>query len=70
MVEAIMETIKEHLADGENIYLRQFGTFGIITHHKKVWHNISKGTSVIIPEHKISHFKPSKTFMNMIKQDK
>ncbi len=31
-----METIKEHLADGENIYLRQFGTFGIITHHKKV----------------------------------
>lgn len=68
MVEAIMETIKEHMANGENIYLRRFGTFGIVTRKEKVGRNISKGTSVVIPEHKIPHFKPSKELMGMIKQ--
>ena len=70
MVESIMEIIKERLVNGESVYLRHFGTFGVITRHEKVGRNIKKGTSVVIPEHKIPHFKPSKTFMNMIKQDK
>ena len=70
MVESIMEIIKERLANGENVYLRHFGTFNIVTRREKVGRNISKGTSVIVPEHKIPHFKPSKTFTNMIKQDK
>ena len=70
MVEAIMEIIKERLANGESVYLRHFGTFTVITRRQKLGRNISKGTSVVIPEHKIPHFKPSKTFINMIKQDK
>ena len=70
MFESIMEIIKESLANGENVYLRHFGTFHVVTRRKKVGRNISKGTSVVIPEHKIPHFKPSKTFINMIKQDK
>lgn len=68
MVEAIMETIKEHLTNGENIYLRRFGTFGIVTRKEKLGRNIGKGTTVVIPEHKIPHFKPSKELMAMIKQ--
>lgn len=70
MVESIMEIIKERLVNGESVYLRHFGTFGVITRRQKLGRNISKGTSVIVPEHKIPHFKPSKTFINMIKQDK
>jgi len=70
MVESIMEIIKERLANGESVYLRHFGTFNVITRREKVGRNISKGTSLLIPEHKIPNFKPSKTFMNMIKQDK
>ena len=70
MVEAIMEIIKERLANGESVYLRHFGTFTVITRHEKLGRNISKGTSIVIPEHKIPHFKPSKTFVNMIRQDK
>ena len=68
MVEAAMETIKEHMSKGENIYLRHFGTFGIVTRHEKIGRNIGKGTSVVIPEHKIPRFKPSKDFVEMIKQ--
>ena len=67
MVEAIMETIKEHVTNGESVYLRHFGTFGVITRREKKGRNISKGTTVVVPEHKIPHFKPSKTFINMIK---
>lgn len=70
MVESIMEIIKECLANGESVYLRHFGTFSVIIRHEKMGRDISKGTSVVIPEHKIPHFKPSKTLMNMIKQDK
>ena len=70
MVESIMEIIKERLANGESVYLRHFGTFNVITRREKVGRNISKGTSLLIPEHKIPNFKHSKTFMNMIKQDK
>lgn len=70
MVESIMEIIKERLVNGESVYLRHFGTFGVITRRQKLGRNINKGTSVVIPEHKIPHFKPSKTFINMIKQDK
>ncbi|MBP5536641.1 MAG: integration host factor subunit beta [Bacteroidales bacterium] len=67
MVECIMDTIKERLANGENVYLRHFGTFGVITRREKIGRNISKGTSVVIPEHKIPRFKPSKDLMKMIK---
>lgn len=70
MVESIMEIIKERMVNGESVYLRHFGTFGVITRRQKLGRNISKGTSVVIPEHKIPRFKPSKTFINMIKQDK
>ena len=70
MVESIMEIIKERLVNGESVYLRHFGTFGVITRRQKLGRNISKGTSVVIPEHKIPRFKPSKTFIKMIKQDK
>ena len=68
MVEAIMETIKEHVSNGESVYLRHFGTFGVITRREKLGRNISKGTSIVIPEHKIPRFKPSTTLMGMIKQ--
>ena len=67
MIESVMEIIKERLTNGESVYLRHFGTFHVITRREKLGRNISKGTSVVSPEHKIPHFKPSKTFMNMIK---
>ena len=67
IVEEIMETIKSNMAEGENVYLRGFGTFGIIERKEKLGRNISKNTSVVIPAHKIPKFKPSKEFLGMIK---
>jgi DNA-binding protein HU-beta len=66
-VEAFMETIKESLANNENVYLRGFGSFVIKERAEKTARNISKNTTIIIPAHKIPAFKPAKTFVSVVK---
>lgn len=66
-VEAFMATVKDSLAEGENVYLRGFGTFANKRRAKKTARNISKNTSVIIPAHNIPSFKPSKEFSSKVK---
>ena len=67
IVEEVMASIKENMANGENVYLRGFGTFHIVERKEKIGRNISKNTSVVSPAHKIPRFKPAKEFMGMIK---
>lgn len=66
-VEKFMEVIKDSLAKGENVYLRGFGSFIVKTRSEKTARNISKNTTIIIPEHKIPAFKPAKVFMEEVK---
>jgi len=47
-VEAIMATMNESMANGENIYLRGFGTFLLKKRAEKIGRNISTGASVKI----------------------
>ncbi len=67
-VEAFMECVKESLAEEENVYLRGFGSFILKKRAQKTARNISKNTTLIIPEHNIPAFKPAKTFAEMIKK--
>ena len=66
-VEAFMEAIKDSLSDNKNVYLRGFGSFVVKKRAKKTARNISKNTTIIIPEHFIPSFKPAKTFVNKVK---
>ncbi|GAY30786.1 DNA-binding protein HU [Bacteroidaceae bacterium] len=66
-VEAFMASVKESLAKEENVYLRGFGSFILKKRAQKTARNISKNTTIIIPEHNIPAFKPAKTFMQEIK---
>ena len=66
-VEAFMASVKESLAKEENVYLRGFGSFSLKKRAQKTARNISKNTTIIIPEHNIPAFKPAKTFMQEIK---
>ena len=66
-VEAIMETIKKSMTNGENIYLRGLGTFLLKKRAEKTGRNISKNTSVKIPAHMVPAFKPSKEFAGVVK---
>ena len=66
-VEAFMETVKGNLTKGKNVYLRGFGSFIVKKRAEKTARNISKNTTIIIPEHYIPSFKPSKTFVTKVK---
>ena len=67
-VEKFMGTVKDSLANGQNVYLRGFGSFIVKTRSQKTARNISQGTTIIIPEHKIPAFKPAKVFMEEVKK--
>ncbi len=67
IVEAFMETIKDSMAANNNVYLRGFGSFIIKTRAQKVARNISKNTTITIPEHNIPAFKPAKSFAAKVK---
>ena len=66
-VEAFMATIKDSLSEGNNVYLRGFGSFILKKRAPKTARNISKNTTIIIPEHNIPAFKPAKTFGNLVR---
>ena len=67
IVEAFMETVSESLVKNDNAYLRGFGSFIIKKRAEKVARNISKNTTITIPEHNIPAFKPSKSFIAKVK---
>src|SRR6187431_591151 len=70
IVEAAMRVIKNRMAEGENIYLRGFGSFTIKRRAQKVGRIISKNKTIIIPEHSIPAFKPAKSFASRVKDTK
>ena len=67
IVEAFMESIKTSLTQKNNVYLRGFGSFIVKKRAKKVARNISKNTTITIPEHNIPAFKPAKSFAAKVK---
>ncbi|MBQ4420955.1 MAG: HU family DNA-binding protein [Bacteroidales bacterium] len=68
-VEEFMNVLKGSLKKGENVYLRGFGSFIIKKRAEKTGRNISKNTTIIIPAHNIPAFKPSKTFVEEVKNN-
>ncbi|WP_185883006.1 HU family DNA-binding protein [Blattabacterium cuenoti] len=69
VVEVFMKKIKQSLTSGKNVYLRGFGSFIIKHRAKKLGRNISKNMSIVIPEHNIPAFKPSKSFTELVKKN-
>ena len=59
VVEAFMESVKGSLIQGNDVFLRGFGSFIVKKRAQKVARNILKGTTITIPEHNIPAFKPN-----------
>ena len=68
-VESFMESVSASLAEGSNVYLRGFGSFIVKKRAEKTARNISRNTTIIIPEPNIPSFKPAKTFLNRVKNN-
>ena len=69
IAEKFMNEVKISLKNNENVYIRGFGSFIVKTRAEKTGRNISKNVAVVIPAHNIPAFKPSKTFVNSVKQN-
>ena len=67
VVESLMQTIKSSMENGEEVFLRGFGSFIIKHRAEKTARNISQNTTVIIPAHDVPAFKPAKEFMDQVK---
>lgn len=67
VVESLMDTIKTRMTNGEEVFLRGFGSFIIKRRAEKTARNISKNTTMIVPAHNIPAFKPAKEFLEKVK---
>jgi len=66
-LEMMFKEVKDTLSNGQNIYIRGFGSFVTKKRAAKIGRNIKKNIAVEIPEHFIPSFKPSKEFMIEVK---
>ena len=68
-VKTILDAMADALAGGQRIEIRGFGSFTAKKRAQKTARNISKQKTIVIPEHYIPAFKPSKTFLNLVKSN-
>ncbi|MBP5479311.1 MAG: integration host factor subunit beta [Bacteroidaceae bacterium] len=64
--EAFMVVVKDNIVNGEDIFLRGFGTFTTKTRKQKIGRLIKENKSVVVPEHKIPYFKPCEEFKSQL----
>lgn len=68
IVEEFMKTVNRALAKGQNIYLRGFATFYLKKRAQKIGRNIRANKPVIIPEHYVPAYKPSRILVEKVKK--
>ena len=61
-VEEFMEEVKDSMYQGENVYLRGFGSFVVKKRAAKAARHIKNETTLMIPERFVPTFKPSQFF--------
>ena len=60
MLDTVVDTVQNAIADGKRIEIRNFGTFQQRTRATKTGYNPSTGESVLLPANKTILFKPSR----------
>jgi len=68
-LEEFFKEVKSSLSEGENVYIRGFGSFIIKKRAKKIGRHIKKNVAIEIPEHFIPAFKPAKVFVDQVKDN-
>jgi len=69
-VEAFMDSVMASMTNGENVYLRGFGSFVVRKRAAKAARDIQHNTTIIIPERFVPTFKPSQYFADKLKNKK
>ncbi len=68
-LEHFFNEVKGALENGENVYIRGFGSFVLKKRAKKIGRHIKENKPIEIPAHYIPSFKPSKVFVEAVKKN-
>ena len=67
-LEAFFKVVKSSMVEGDNIYIRGFGSFVVKKRAAKQGRIISKNKTIMIAEHHVPAFKPAKSFVDSVKE--
>lgn len=67
-LESFFNEVKGSLSEGENVYIRGFGSFVIKKRAEKIGRHIKRNEPIVIPAHYIPSFKPAKVFVEQVKE--
>ena len=68
ILENFFKEVKNSVKNGENVYVRGFGSFISKKRAQKLGRNIKRNEPIIIPEHYVPAFKPAKVFVDQVKK--
>ena len=68
MVELLIDTLKENLAEGEMVKISGFGTFTVRKKGARIGRNIKTREEVPIAPRKVVTFKPSQHFKAIVEK--
>tara|TARA_B100000315_G_scaffold6557_1_gene6630 strand:+ start:519 stop:806 length:288 start_codon:yes stop_codon:yes gene_type:complete len=68
VMNGIMSTIVDSLANNERVELRGFGTFGVKHRMPKKARNPGTGEAIYLPERYVPTFKPSKNMRQRVNE--
>jgi DNA-binding protein HU-beta len=68
-VEGFMNAVMSSMNNGENVYLRGFGSFVVKKRAAKAARHIKNETTIIIPERFVPTFKPSQYFSENLRKN-
>ena len=65
-VESFINVLKASMEDGDDVFIRGFGSFVNKKRARKVARNISKNTAIVIDAHFVPTFKPSRELRALV----
>ncbi|TDG94961.1 HU family DNA-binding protein [Cardinium endosymbiont of Culicoides punctatus] len=66
-IDALTDVVQESVIDNQRVHFSGFGVFFKKKRAQKIGRNISTNTAIVVEEHYIPAFKPSKLFATKIK---
>jgi DNA-binding protein HU-beta len=68
-IEGFMDEVINSMNNGENVYLRGFGSFVVRKRAAKAARHIKNETTIMIPERYVPTFKPANVFAESVKKN-
>lgn len=66
-IDELCRVVQDSVADNQRVHFSGFGSFFKKKRARKIGRNISTNTAIVVEEHYIPSFKPSKFFAGRIK---